>query len=37
LLLQDLLARKWNGSNLLWMTSGNFDGINERELAEKIV
>ncbi|MDR0763356.1 MAG: Mur ligase domain-containing protein [Bacteroidales bacterium] len=37
LLLKDLLAQEWNDSNLLWMTSGNFDGINEQELAEKIV
>jgi UDP-N-acetylmuramate-alanine ligase len=37
LLLKDLLAREWHCSNLLWMTSGNFDGINEQEMAEKIV
>jgi UDP-N-acetylmuramate: L-alanyl-gamma-D-glutamyl-meso-diaminopimelate ligase len=37
LLQQELLIRQWDNSNLLLMTSGDFDGINERELAKKIV
>ncbi|MEG2336800.1 MAG: cyanophycin synthetase, partial [Bacteroidales bacterium] len=27
----------WNEQNLLWMSSGNFDGINEKELAYKLL
>jgi UDP-N-acetylmuramate: L-alanyl-gamma-D-glutamyl-meso-diaminopimelate ligase len=37
LLVADLLSREWKNSNLLWMTSGNFDGVNEKDLAEKII
>ena len=37
LLHQDLTQRNWNGSNLLMMSSGNFDGIDFKELAEEIV
>lgn len=32
-----LLSRDWAGSNLLLMSSGNFDGMNVKEFAEKIV
>jgi UDP-N-acetylmuramate: L-alanyl-gamma-D-glutamyl-meso-diaminopimelate ligase len=35
-LVKDLLARSWADSNLLWMTSGNFDGVDERALAADI-
>jgi UDP-N-acetylmuramate: L-alanyl-gamma-D-glutamyl-meso-diaminopimelate ligase len=32
-----LLAQNWNNSNLLMMSSGNFDGLNINELAQKII
>ncbi len=32
-----LLSYEWKNANLLMMTSGNFDGLNLKELAEKIV
>ncbi|MBQ6725910.1 MAG: peptidoglycan synthetase [Bacteroidales bacterium] len=37
LLRQDLTKRSWTGSNLLMMSSGNFDGIDFKELAEDII
>ncbi|MCX6248553.1 MAG: Mur ligase family protein [Bacteroidetes bacterium] len=37
LLKQSLLQETWNQKNLLMMSSGDFDGINLEELAEKIV
>ncbi|MCB0821877.1 MAG: peptidoglycan synthetase [Bacteroidales bacterium] len=35
-LLNDLLAKNWQNTNLLMMSSGNFDGIDFRELGENI-
>ena len=35
-LTADLKRRAWPGTNLLWMTSGNFDGVDERALAREI-
>lgn len=35
-LLNDLLAKNWQNTNLLMMSSGNFDGIDFGELGEKI-
>ena len=35
-LLNDLLAKNWLNTNLLMMSSGNFDGIDFRELGENI-
>ncbi|MDE6106527.1 MAG: peptidoglycan synthetase, partial [Bacteroidales bacterium] len=35
-LTADLKSRAWQGTNLLWMTSGNFDGVDERALAREI-
>lgn len=35
-LTADLKSRAWQGANLLWMTSGNFDGVDERALARAI-
>jgi UDP-N-acetylmuramate: L-alanyl-gamma-D-glutamyl-meso-diaminopimelate ligase len=32
-----LLSQDWADSNLLLMSSGNFDGMNVKEFAEKIV
>jgi len=32
-----LLKMKWEQQNLLLMSSGNFDGIQFAELAEKII
>ncbi|AFD05910.1 UDP-N-acetylmuramate--L-alanine ligase [Solitalea canadensis] len=32
-----LLAQKWKNANLLLMSSGNFDGIDFKELAEKVL
>lgn len=37
LLEEHLLASKWKNSNLLMMSSGNFDGLNLSELADKII
>ena len=36
LLVQDLKAMQWKNTNLLWMTSGNFDGVDEKALAAEI-
>lgn len=36
-LVNYLLCRKWENKNLLLMTSGNFDGVDFKELAEGIV
>ena len=36
-LLADLLKKDFNAKNLLMMSSGNFDGIDFKELGEKIV
>ena len=36
-LLALLLSYNWKNANLLLMTSGNFDGLNLKELAEKII
>lgn len=36
LLVKDLLAMSWDKANLLWMTSGDFDGIDEKGLAFRI-
>lgn len=36
LLVQDLKAMEWTEANLLWMTSGNFDGVDEKALAKEI-
>jgi UDP-N-acetylmuramate: L-alanyl-gamma-D-glutamyl-meso-diaminopimelate ligase len=36
-LLSDLLKKDFNAKNLLMMSSGNFDGIDFKELGEKIV
>lgn len=36
-LTADLKSRAWQGANLLWMTSGNFDGVDERALAREII
>lgn len=35
-LLAQLKSKDWNGSNLLLMTSGNFDGIDFKKLAEEL-
>lgn len=35
-LTADLKRRVWPGTNLLWMTSGNFDGVDECALAREI-
>lgn len=37
LLEKDLLKMSWNDANLLMMSSGNFDGIDFKELAKKIL
>ncbi len=37
LLREDILKIKWKNSNLLLMSSGNFDGLNYSELAQKII
>lgn len=31
-----LKSRSWRDTNLLWMTSGNFDGVDERALAQEL-
>ncbi|MEG1499354.1 MAG: Mur ligase family protein [Bacteroidales bacterium] len=36
LLLKDLQSQNWENANLLWMTSGNFDGVDEKKLALEI-
>ncbi len=36
-LVKDLLDSEWNGSNLLIMTSGNFDGQDMDALAKSII
>ena len=36
-LLSDLLKENWENKNLLMMSSGNFDGIDFKDLGEKIV
>jgi UDP-N-acetylmuramate: L-alanyl-gamma-D-glutamyl-meso-diaminopimelate ligase len=36
-LTEKLLSMKWNQANLLMMTSGNFDGVNMEDIAERIV
>lgn len=36
-LVADLRAMAWQESNLLWMTSGNFDGVDEKALAAELV
>jgi UDP-N-acetylmuramate: L-alanyl-gamma-D-glutamyl-meso-diaminopimelate ligase len=36
-LQQHLLGKSWRNANLLLMTSGNFDGLNEVEFAKKII
>lgn len=36
LLVRDLKAMAWKNANLLWMTSGNFDGVDEKELASSL-
>ncbi len=36
-LINYLLSRKWNNKNLLFMTSGNFDGVDFLELADTII
>ena len=36
-LLNDLLKKDFKAKNLLMMSSGNFDGIDFKELGEKIV
>jgi UDP-N-acetylmuramate: L-alanyl-gamma-D-glutamyl-meso-diaminopimelate ligase len=35
-LIRMLRARKWKGSNLLMMSSGNFDGVDFKALAEEL-
>ena len=35
-LVRDLKAMSWKNANLLWMTSGNFDGVDEKELAASL-
>lgn len=37
LLMETLLHEKWHQQNLLMMSSGNFDGLDLEELADKIV
>ena len=37
MLLQDLLSMNWKNKNLLMMSSGNFDGIDFKELGNSIV
>ena len=36
LLVSDLKSMDWHNANLLWMTSGNFDGVDEKALAEEV-
>ncbi|MCM1170026.1 MAG: Mur ligase family protein [Bacteroides sp.] len=36
-LVNDVKAMDWKNANLLWMTSGNFDGVDEKALAEELV
>jgi UDP-N-acetylmuramate: L-alanyl-gamma-D-glutamyl-meso-diaminopimelate ligase len=36
-LVDDLKKRNWNNSNLLLMTSGNFDGVDFAQLAESLI
>lgn len=36
LLVEDLKKMSWQNTNLLWMTSGNFDGVDEKKLAAEI-
>lgn len=36
LLVADLKQMAWKNANLLWMTSGNFDGVDEKALAQEI-
>lgn len=36
-LMNDIIARNWNNSNLLLMSSGNFDGIDFNKLADKLI
>jgi UDP-N-acetylmuramate: L-alanyl-gamma-D-glutamyl-meso-diaminopimelate ligase len=33
---QHLIKKKWDNSNLLLMSSGNFNGLNLKELSKKI-
>lgn len=35
-LVEYLKNLKWEQQNLLWMSSGNFDGVNEKELAAQL-
>ena len=35
-LVSDLEAMEWHDANLLWMTSGNFDGVDEKALARRV-
>lgn len=36
MLTADLKRLTWTDTNLLWMTSGNFDGVDERALAQEL-
>ena len=36
-LINDIIAKNWNNNNLLLMSSGNFDGIDFNDLANKII
>ncbi|MBQ8045317.1 MAG: hypothetical protein IJ269_03070 [Bacteroidales bacterium] len=33
----DIVAMDWNNANLLLMSSGNFDGVDFNDLANKII
>ena len=35
-LVRELKKMDWKNANLLWMTSGNFDGVDEKALALQI-
>lgn len=35
-IVADIMAMDWQNANLLWMTSGNFDGVDEIALAKEI-
>lgn len=35
-IVRDIEGMDWKKTNLLWMTSGNFDGVDEKVLAERV-
>ena len=36
-MVEELRGMKWSGANLLMMSSGNFDGIDFKQLADELI